>query len=520
MGDFAVEGSELKKMIKTAKKQPVAFGFNPGKSEEDAYCGMHRNKPATQLGKDAKDAAEGGKYAFGTATVTGKTINLTCLRELPGLAKRFKKYLKTQKVMLNVVILDADGNVLESDIEDDLPDDPELEGDAAESESDAEEADEAGTEAPTLGDDRTALIKRLSAMRDRILALPPEAQAKLAGPFRQLTDFVKAKLGTPLFEAKDLEQATANADKLDAAIALLAGAAASVPQQAADPQMQKLQQVAASTRAKVGEVADEKPRTQLLAAMDRVDGHIKAAEVEAAVGLLKKVNDILKTQPQAGEGETTSGETADPAQAEWEKRFGALESTINEALTQGLVEKVDDLRKLRDWATGMAIDKQFAKALQALPRIEAILASATVDGKSAFEADIDPAVKPFAMARLRWTGARSTIMSEVKRLEADIVAAAAENELLEKAAAEVSTLTRSVEKLDDRLETKLDNVVNAKTGPDRERLKGEARAVIGEYEAELGKPFFADIDNNNGFISIAVASTARAALADIARVLA
>ncbi len=362
--------------------------------------------------------------------------------------------------------------------------------------------------------DQAVLLKRLGAMRDKIATLSPEAQAKLGGPFRKLVDF---------FKAEELERAQAGADKLDAAIAMLAGAAATTQEQEPDPQTQKLQQVAAATRARVEQVTDEKPLTQLLAAMDRIDGHIKAAEVEAATALIKKVNDILKTMPQAGEegpSNEVSGDAVDPAKGEWEKRFGALEPIINEALSKGLVEKVDDLRKLRDWATGMAIDGQFAKAVEALPRIEAILATAPADGKSAFEAEIDPEVKPFAMARLRWSGARSTMMYEVKRLESEIIAAAAEDELLEEAAANVSTLMQNVAKLDDRLGTKLDSIVNANTGSDRDRLKGEARAVIGEYEAELSKPFFGDVDNNSGFASVAVASTARAALADIARVLA
>ncbi len=170
MGDFAVEGSELKKMVKLAKKEPVSFAFNPGKSEEDAYCGMHRTKPPAQLGKEAKDSGEGGKFTFGTAAVQGKTISLTCLRDLPGLAKRFKKYLKSQKVMLNVVIMDADGNVIDSDIEEGLPDDPELEG---EDEGNAPQDGQAAIPEAPPPPDPNAIMKRLAALRERITALPP-----------------------------------------------------------------------------------------------------------------------------------------------------------------------------------------------------------------------------------------------------------------------------------------------------------------------------------------------------------
>lgn len=509
MGDFAVEGSELKKMVKLAKKEPVSFAFNPGKSEEDAYCGMHRTKPPAQLGKEAKDSGEGGKFTFGTAAVQGKTISLTCLRDLPGLAKRFKKYLKSQKVMLNVVIMDEDGNVIDSDIEEGLPDDPELEG---EDDGNAPQDGQAAIPEAPLPPDPNVVMKRLAALRERITALPPEAQAKVAGPFKQLVDLVKGN---------DLERATSGADRLEAAIKMLAGqAAAAPPAPPVDPQLQKLTEFAAATRARVEARPDDSTRVQLLAALDKVDGQIKGGEVEAAVALLKKLGDILKSLPEPGAQPQTGDTVQDGARAEWEARFAELEPRINSALTQGLIEKVDDLRKLRDWTTGMAMQGQHDKAMQALPRIAALLDTVPADGKTAFEAEIAPEVRPFAQARLRWAGARGTMMSEVQKLAAAIQAGAAEDDLLEVAAANVGVLTQNVARLDERLEDKLDDIVNAAAGGDRDRLKGEARALIGEYQQELGTPFFRDIDGASGFGSVAVASTARAALADIARVLA
>jgi ribosomal protein S20 len=523
MGDFAVEGSELKKMVKLAKKDPVSFAFNPGKSEEEGYCGMHRNKPPAQLGKEAKDSAEGGKFTFGTASVEGKEIRLTCLRELPGMAKRFKKFLKSQKVMLNVVILDENGNVLDSDIEDDLPDDPELDGE----EQEAEEIPEAP---PPI--DPSALMQRLTALRGQITALSPEAQGKVAGPFKQVVDLVKAG---------DLERATVGADRLEQAIKLLASQPDQAPAQATsqtppqappqqpqpqapqaqdDQQLQKLTELASGTRERIEARPNDAARTQLLAAMDKVDGHIKAREAEAAIALLKRVGDILKTLPDpAAQPQQAPDGQADPAKAEWESRFYAMQPVIDRALSEGLIEKVDDLRKLRDWTTGMAMQGAHDKALQALPRIEALLETISEDGPTAFEQEIPPEVKPFATARLRWSGARATMMSEVGKLVALIQAEAAQDDMLADAAANLGVLTRNVARLDARLEDKLDAIVNA-PGNDRERLKGEARALIGEYEKELSTPFFNEIDGGNGFGSVAVASTARAALADIGRVLA
>jgi hypothetical protein len=518
MGDFAVEGSELKKMVKLAKKGPISFAFNPGKSDDEGYCGMHRNKPPAMLGKEAKDEGEGGKFTFGTAQVQGKEIRLTCLRELPGLAKRFKKYLKTQKVMLNVVILDENGNVLDSDIEEGLPDDPELEGEAEEQE------DEEIPQAPPPIDPG-ALMQRLTALRGQITALSPEAQGKVAGPFKQLVDLVKSN---------DLERATTGADRLEQAVKLLASQQPQTPVQTppqappqpqapqgqGDQQLQKLMEYASGTRERIEARPNDAARTQLLAAMDKIDGHIKAKEAEAAIALLKRVGDILKTLPDpAAQPPQAPDGQANPARAEWESRFYAMQPVIDRALSEGLIEKVDDLRKLRDWTTGMAMQGAHDKALQALPRIEALLETIDEDGPTAFEQEIPAEVKPFATARLRWSGARATMMSEVGKLVALIQAEAAQDDMLADAAANLGVLTRNVAKLDARLEDKLDAIVNAPAG-DRDRLKGEARTLIGEYEKELSTPFFNEIDGGSGFGSVAVASTARAALADIGRVLA
>lgn len=128
MGEFQVSGPELKKLVNVMRKQPISFAFNPAKKVEDDYLGLHRTKPPKTLGREAKDEGEGEKCAFGTAQVEGKILSLTCERIIPALAKKLKRYLKSQKVNLNVQVFDESGNLLETDIED-LPDDPEMDDD-------------------------------------------------------------------------------------------------------------------------------------------------------------------------------------------------------------------------------------------------------------------------------------------------------------------------------------------------------------------------------------------------------
>lgn len=131
MSDFAVKGADLKKILKIAKKGPIAFAYNPGKTDDSTFFGMHRTKAPSLLGKAAKAEGEGKKFTFGTAVLEGKELRLTPEREMSQMAKRLKKFLKSQKVTLNVVIVDEDGTVLDSDVETDLPDDPEMAGDDA-----------------------------------------------------------------------------------------------------------------------------------------------------------------------------------------------------------------------------------------------------------------------------------------------------------------------------------------------------------------------------------------------------
>lgn len=506
MGDFAVAGSDLKKMIKLAKKGPISFGFNPGKSEEDAYCGMHRTKPPAQIGKEAKSEGDGSKFAFGLAEVEGKEIRLTCERQMPGLAKRFKKFLKFNKVMLNVVILDADGNVLESDIEEGLPDDPELNDDTDPAQGGAN-AGEGGSD-EVAPPDAASVMKRLAAMADQIKGLPPQFAAKLAGPFKQLVEFARAG---------ELDRAIAGLDKLDSAILMLdqqpAPAADAAP---ADPQLAKLQQAAAALRGRVSALPDEKARTQLAAALDKVDGHVRAKEVEAAITLIRRIGDILKGMADGGSPASDGPTGPDAARLEWDRRFGAIEAQVNAALTRGLVRNIDDLRKLRDWAVAMAADGAHDKALQALPRIEGILATMSTDGAPGFEAEIAPDVRPFARARVIWASARQKMLAEVKSLEAAIVTACEGDEELREVSGSVGLLSEKVVQLDARLETKMDEIVKTAAGDVREKLKADARAMIAEYRALLEDDFFQEVDADSGFGSFAVTSTATDALQEIA----
>jgi hypothetical protein len=551
MGEFAVEGAELKRLIKIARKAPISFGFNPGKSDEDTFLGLDRVKQPKVLGKAAKEEGDGNKYSFGTAVVDGKVMRLTCLRELPNMAKRLKRYLKSQKVMLNVELLDENGNILESDIEDDLPDDPELEG-----EDDAVVAEEAEAVSPpetptepetpdTSAQDMAELTKRLGAIAGQIKALPPETAAKLAKPFQNVV---------ALARAGSLTEASGGADKIEAALKMLAGTTpAPAPETAAppppappppDPQMLKLMQHVQAMRDRASIITDPARKAAFDGALDKVVGLIEAKEAEKAVAILQKLQEMLKafaaaaataaaapdTTAQTASTETPIDETDQDddvlsgaqAEAAWLAAFARLEPLVNDALTKGLVEDVDKLRTQWQWAVTNAADGSFDKALDAVSSVEVMLLSAPDDGLTAFEREIGPDARAIASARVKWANVRGQMTQEMDRLAAVMKSILAEEEdVLEEVGAEIDGLTGRLSSFNSLLENQLDEIVNCPATEDTKRkgLKDAARVTLGQYKSALEDPFFQDIDQGNGFTTVAIATPARVALAEIAAAL-
>ncbi|MEW9921823.1 DUF4781 domain-containing protein [Marimonas sp. MJW-29] len=113
----SLEGDELRGMLMQGKRRTLSFGYCPTADEAEHVIVIDRKKKPTALGKAAKRLAEGGKVAFGTFTVEGRVIKMICERQLPTIARKLKKYLKTQSIRMDIVILDPDGNEIESDLD-------------------------------------------------------------------------------------------------------------------------------------------------------------------------------------------------------------------------------------------------------------------------------------------------------------------------------------------------------------------------------------------------------------------
>jgi len=106
---LGLEGVELKKFMKIARKQALPFAFVPGAGDEEPTFMLHRRKKAEVMGKTLRKETKQSKVSFGMMKVEGKTASLTCDKVVPGLGKKLQRFFRKQKVPMDVILFDADG---------------------------------------------------------------------------------------------------------------------------------------------------------------------------------------------------------------------------------------------------------------------------------------------------------------------------------------------------------------------------------------------------------------------------
>jgi len=115
-------------------------------------------------------------------------------------------------------------------------------------------------------------------------------------------------------------------------------------------------------------------------------------------------------------------------------------------------------------------------------------------------------------SRLAWDQARKQIQTDLKALEADIIATCDADEEVGAGAVNVGVLHTVLDGLDNRLIDKLDEALNAADPAQRAKFNQEAKAIAGEYMAFVnGNALMADIDDS-GFKAVSIRKSAVGAL--------
>lgn len=471
MSELAHTTDELKGLLKVARKKPVSFGLNLGKQDSEHYFLLDRRKKPEMLGRTAKAEGPGKKFACGTAEVDGKILNLTCIKVIPAIAKKLKKFLKSQKITLNVQILDEDGTVLESEIEQ-LPDDP-------------EENSEEVIHGDTPTDDMAPLRARFAALHGRFEDM--ENADVLTGPFARVQ---------ALISDGNAAASSAGLDKLEAAMAKIADAAPApggVSSSTVDPGELKTRFMA--VKAEVTAVEAKPVRAKLVEALKVAAGQLQSGSLEdcgATLGKIEAALVKLGAVPQAPEAPPPPPPTAkaeepvNPAKADAQKRLGDLKASIGKLkdMDPELAQSMrGDLVAFQKFMS----DGAFEEAADLMDDIELELASM-----------LPPSNVNFQKLRLRWMDAKKTAGSDISSLRAALLAEFDDPES-----------TRSADRLDEVLASfnegladTLDQFNNAEKGDVRSGFKTEARKIVTDYIGFLESSPLVNHVENNPFVSV------------------
>lgn len=516
MGDIALRGPELKKMVAMAKKRDLNFAYCPGNDPKEDVFVLDRKKKPEVIGRVARGEGTGTKIGYGTAKVKGKVMLLTCERELPQISKKLKKFLKFESIPMNIVVLDLSGNVLEEDVEDlgDDGDDDDDDGSAASDEvtqDDAETADKAAQEEQASSnddDDSAAQMRQLKARAAQIQSGIKAVQGDAQGPL------VKGfKAGVTAMQGGQLAQADEVFTKLEAAIDKVAsGAPAASTQTDAvnDPALTKLAAVAAALSKRIEALGNAAGADKLRAAHDVLGTQIQGGDVKKAATTAKALADAitrLEAQDTAQDNtENADAENTADASAAYSDARAELEPAILALLERG-VGDVGKMRAVLAYFTDKGDAADYAGAMKAVPGLKKLIAEAEAAERTEAEQNIPDGIVPFVRARLDWIKTRSTLKSELTKLQAEILKVCDGDEF-PSIANDSKTLFTYLEALDSRLEDALEALVQEPDGTKREALKANASKILDEYLSELDTPFFKQVDSGNGFKTVNVRGAA------------
>lgn len=521
MADLKLEGADLKKMVKLGKKRPLSFGFCPGPKNDHAFL-IDRRKGPEMLGKLARQEGEGKKVAFGTFEVKGRVMEMTCGRTVPQMAKTIKKYLKSQKALVNVVILDADGNTLESDVED-LPDDPTMEDtpeeQAAAAEEQAAEAQAAAApetqtqEAPGEAEapvDAAALAARLKALQPAIAAVGGDTADKL----KKVVAGAVAQIKSSAFE-----QADTSITALENAVAKLGQAVAPTEEaaQEAAPAAPDFRALAARAKALQGTIADvaEPAKGKLMAALSGAAQNIKDRNHDTADAMLGKIEAALNKMMAA----VSDARDANGDSSKWDAALARLQPAVDKAIA----DKRGDLGAINTafgFAKDQAADGNYDSALKAAGKVAELLKqAASMETTAAAQEAADVTPEGLVKLRVAWIETRMGMHKEIEGLKAAIDDATKNIEGMEEVSSKSQVLFDYIGDIDTELEQTLQQMVDAKDEDSLAKLKTSALQIVDTYKGALDSDFFKAVDEN-GFVKTNIRSSALGSLQKVTAALA
>ncbi|MGR3373764.1 hypothetical protein [Pseudooceanicola nanhaiensis] len=442
----------LQQMLQKARQRPISFGLCMGKKPEDTVICTDLVKSPDVMMRQAKKQGETAKLTQGTLTVEGKIILFSCETDPP---KGLKNNLKKFLLKSDITMKPR---VL-------LPGGGEMADEDGEDGNELDGAD-TGTAEPDAAQDTG-----------------PAPEPVQAGDSDSGNDSTNGAPGSD----SDMQEDPL-AGEWAQALARLGPAVRSF---------------AAGNDPKAATVAK---------AWAGAEGAAAKGQYKVALAVVTKIEPLLGAQ---GIRPAPEAPQPDPLAAKWAAVAPALEKLYTAAMARN-PENRQKLQAAWAMATEKAGAQDYKAALTIAERLKPALDAVVKAAPAAAAPEVPRDVVPFQKSRVLWAKTRSTMRSELGKLQSAIDAVASQNADLE---IDSSGLFEHLEVFDDALEDILDRITTTPDGQEREALKKQAIAAIESYQAALSSGFFSDVDKNNGFAPVAITSTAVNSLSTISRVL-
>lgn len=246
-------------------------------------------------------------------------------------------------------------------------------------------------------------------------------------------------------------------------------------------------------------------------------------EADEDISAEDEIDEIAAQPEENAPKETQEPEVEDPNAKKWLAARGKVGPSIKEALTTNHPQgaKIKEL-----WAVAVkrADDQDFTAALTILSKLVPLLKAGGTTASSEDKGTDGPSAQVLDNARDLWVTARGKMLSEMKRLEATILAEEKSDEInepedLAEIEARVAELASYLDPFDGRFEDALARAADASTPDQKRSTVGTALGVLEEFKTVLSDPFFSNVDEDNGYVNVAIASTGKSAIGEITKMI-
>ncbi|NIZ59791.1 hypothetical protein DL239_02245 [Sedimentitalea sp. CY04] len=300
---------------------------------------------------------------------------------------------------------------------------------------------------------------------------------------------------------------------------------------AAEALLKQARKIGETPKLAFGEISTEGTQTTFKCEKDpngpmakQLKQYFRSINVKRSVIFLGPDGEVLDSDIDDDVAEDV--ETSDkpnPQQEAWESRKAELAPALAKMLKAGQGD-ISKVRAVWSFAQEKSAEGDFARALKAADMLEGLIAQAGQTEATATPQAKAPGRKALAQSKLLWTQSVGKMRKELERLKAEIIKAETEDEDnepedLKDLQAKIADIQTYLDPFDGRLEIALTDAVDAPDVEQQAQKLEKCRGILNDFSNHLKDPFFDAVDTENGYVDVAISSTARTSISAIQKIL-